>query len=517
MHFWKTRSACRSHFWKLDRLVDRHVGGETAKKRKCQQHWTCERRPAVRSERGTDEKGPDHELRPHPPRECSAVHHTQARQHAEAGDKDKKSTESVQRGDQSARGIGRPRSAVSGMQGHSSQRSDQQQNPDDVEGVVELVREHEGSGRETLEDELQAGRPVVLSPVIPLRSYTMHEPDNDWRAIIARYQQPDTRRAISELAITLGLLVLTLGASFAALSVSVILTFVLLFPAAGLLIRTFIIMHDCAHGSFLPSRRWTEVVGFITGVLTFTPFSRWRRDHSLHHASAGDLDRRGHGDVATLTVREYKALPRGARFRYRLFRHPAVLLLLGPLQLMIGQRIPPRGAATRQQITSVWTTNAAIAVLVGVLFALDPKLLLLVYLPALYLAGMAGVTLFYLQHQFEGTYWEEHANWDYATAAVRGSSYLRLPGVLQWFTGSIGLHHVHHLGPRIPHYNLQRCHDENEFLHEATVVTPAQTIRAMRLALWDEEQKQLVSFAGLETARGSDSRPAEAIGNLLPR
>lgn len=345
----------------------------------------------------------------------------------------------------------------------------------------------------------------------------MHESDNHWRAVVARYQKPDTRRAISELAITLGLLALTFGVMYAALSVSVLLTFALALPAAGLLIRTFIIMHDCAHGSFLPSRRWTEVVGFMTGVLTFTPFGRWRRDHALHHASAGDLDRRGHGDVATLTVREYQALPAGARLRYRLFRHPAVLLLLGPLQLMIGQRIPPRGEATSQQVTSVWTTNAAIAALVVVLVVLDPRALLLIYLPSLYLAGMAGVTLFYLQHQFEGTYWEEHADWDYAAAAVRGSSYLRLPALLQWFTGSIGLHHVHHLGPRIPHYNLQRCHDENEFLHEATVVTPAQTIRAMRLALWDEEQKRLVSFAEVATVRASDSRPAEAIGNLLTR
>ncbi len=344
----------------------------------------------------------------------------------------------------------------------------------------------------------------------------MNEPGTNWRAVIARYQQPDTRRALGELAITVGLLAITFGAMYGALSVSVILTLLLALPAAGLLIRTFIIMHDCAHGSFLPSRRWTEVVGFITGVVTLTPFGRWRRDHALHHASAGDLDRRGHGDVATLTVREYRMLPRRARLRYRLFRHPAVLLLLGPLQLMIGQRLPPRGEATSQQVTSVWTTNLAIAALVSVLILLDPRALFLVYLPAIYLAGMAGVTLFYLQHQFEGTYWEEHGNWDYVTAAVRGSSYLRLPALLQWFTGSIGLHHVHHLGPRIPHYNLQRCHDENEFLHDATVVTLRQTMRAMRLALWDEEQKRLVSFAEAHVPLPSEPGN-EAIGELLPR
>jgi omega-6 fatty acid desaturase (delta-12 desaturase) len=278
-------------------------------------------------------------------------------------------------------------------------------------------------------------------------------------------------------------------------------TLLLALPTAGLLVRTFIFMHDCAHGSFFPSRRANDIVGFITGVLTLTPFAQWRRDHALHHASAGDLDRRGHGDVPTLTVREYLARSRWGRLRYRLFRHPAVFFLLGPLQMLVGQRLPPRGgAAGQRQSASIWGTNAAILALGSLAVAvIGVRAVVLVYLPMYYIAAAAGVWLFFVQHQFEGTYWEEHARWDYATAAIVGSSHLRLPAILQWFTGNIGLHHVHHLGPRIPNYRLQRCHDENALLHRATVITLRQSLSAFRLALWDEDQRRLVGFADVRS------------------
>jgi acyl-lipid omega-6 desaturase (Delta-12 desaturase) len=293
------------------------------------------------------------------------------------------------------------------------------------------------------------------------------------------------------------------------LDVSVIATLLLAPITAGLLVRTFIIMHDCAHGSFLPWKTASETIGWVTGVLTLTPFDQWRRDHALHHASSGDLDRRGHGDVMTLTVSEYMArTPRG-RLTYRLVRHPASLLLVGPLHLAVSQRFRERSKATkRKQIASVWSTNAGIAVL-GALATwwLGWEFLAFVYAPVYYLAAMAGVWLFYVQHQFEDTRWDSHETWDYATAALHGSSHLQLTPILQWFTGNIGLHHVHHLAPRIPNYRLQRCHDETPMLQQAPVITLRSGVSALKLALWDEEQGRLVSFSeALELERQRSTR-----------
>jgi acyl-lipid omega-6 desaturase (Delta-12 desaturase) len=316
----------------------------------------------------------------------------------------------------------------------------------------------------------------------------------DWRAVVARYQGSDVRRSLFQLVSTLLLLGGTLTAMHFTLGRASWVTVLLMLPAAGFLIRTFIIMHDCGHGSFLPWPRVNDAVGFVTGLLMLTPYAQWRREHALHHASSGDLDRRGVGDVTTLTVAEYLALPRWGRFKYRLFRNPAVLLGLGPLHMIVLQRFRARSVATgSRQMWSVWMTNIAIAGLAATfLIAAGPKSLLLVYLPAYYLAAMMGVWLFYVQHQFEDAYWESRSNWDYATAAIEGSSYLRLPKVLQWFTGNIGLHHVHHLGPRIPNYRLQRAHDENALFHAAPVMTIGAGVRALRLALWDGQRHPLV-------------------------
>ena len=319
---------------------------------------------------------------------------------------------------------------------------------------------------------------------------------SDWRSVVSRYQRPDTRRAVTQLATTLLPLALVFFVMYQLHTSLYWIALLLALPAAGLLVRTFIIMHDCAHGSFLPSKRANTIIGWITGVLTMTPFSQWRHDHSLHHASSGDLDRRGHGDVETLTVQEYAALSRRARLRYRLMRNPLVLFGLGPIHFILTNRIPPRGAdATARQRRSVWGTNAAILAVFGAaaVWVGLPAVLLVYGLP-MYLAAAAGIWLFYVQHQFEGTYWKQHAEWDYATSAIRGSSYLRLPAVLHWFTGSIGLHHVHHLGPRIPNYALKRCHEENPLFHEVTTLTLAQSVRTLRLTLWDETRQQLVGF-----------------------
>jgi omega-6 fatty acid desaturase (delta-12 desaturase) len=326
---------------------------------------------------------------------------------------------------------------------------------------------------------------------------SVKSPDmSGWRTIVARYQGSSVGPAFLQMATTLIPLGLCLWAMHASLALPYIVTLLLAVPTAGFLVRTFIIMHDCAHGSFLPWRGVNEVLGFITGVLTLTPFAQWRRDHALHHASSGDLDRRGHGDVNTLTVREYLALDPAARLRYRIFRHPAALLGVGPLHLMVNQRFRPRGTATgSKQLWSVWHTNLALAVLITAFsFLIGFKAVVLIYLPAMYIAGAVGVWLFYVQHQFEDAYWEPHQEWDYVTSAIRGSSHLDLPRVLRWFTGNIGLHHVHHLGPRIPNYNLQRCHNENPLFHQVTRITLRQAVSVLRLSLWDEEQRKLVSF-----------------------
>ena len=317
----------------------------------------------------------------------------------------------------------------------------------------------------------------------------------NWLPLVARYQESRTSRAVLQLVTTLVPLAIVFAAMYRLLALSFWWTLLLALPAAALLVRTFILMHDCAHGSFFASRRANHIVGAITGLLTLMPFEHWRHEHALHHASAGDLDRRGHGDVDTLTVREYLARTWWGRWRYRVVRHPLLYLLVGPLFFVLEKRLPPRsGAAGRRQVRSVWATNASILIVGGGLVALLGARVLLVYLPAYYAALAAGLWLFFVQHQFENTYWEDHQHWDYATAAIAGSSYFQLPAVLQWVTGSIGFHHVHHLGPRIPNYNLQQCHEENPIFHRATVVTLRQSLSALRLALWDEDAGRLVRF-----------------------
>ena len=327
----------------------------------------------------------------------------------------------------------------------------------------------------------------------------------EWRRIVNPYLGPNGRRASFQLLTTLGLLVVAMWAAHAVKPWSLAVALVLALPIAGLLVRTFVLMHDCAHGSFFASRRLNDAVGFATGVLTLTPFAQWRRDHALHHASSGDLDRRGHGDVPTLTVREYLARSPRARFLYRLIRHPALLLLGGPFHLAIGQRFRGRSLATRdQQVTSVWLTNAAIVILLlGATWLVGWQSVLIAYVVPYYLAAMAGVWLFYVQHQFEDAYWTSHEEWDYVEAALRGSSHLRLPPTLQWFTGNIGLHHVHHVAPRIPNYRLQQCHDENATFHRSPIVTLRSGMSALRLALWDEERGRLIGFRELDVTKTS--------------
>ena len=324
-----------------------------------------------------------------------------------------------------------------------------------------------------------------------------------WQSATAPYRASSTARAALQLLTTLLPLGALIALMYAMLDVSYWVTLALAVPAAGFLVRTFIIMHDCGHGSFVPSRRANEVIGFLTGAITLTPFAQWRRDHALHHASSGDLDRRGHGDVMTLTVDEYLARSRWGRLKYRLYRHPITLFVLGPIFLLFVRHLPAAGIArTRKTTLELHATSAAIvAIMLALMLAVGWKAVLLVYGPIVLIAGATGNWLFYVQHQFEDAYWQPHAGWDYAEAAIRGASYYRLPRVLEWMTGRIGLHHVHHLDPKIPNYRLRRCHDENGMLQRVTVLTVRESIRTASLKLWDAEQGRMVGFRALRSRR----------------
>jgi omega-6 fatty acid desaturase (delta-12 desaturase) len=329
-----------------------------------------------------------------------------------------------------------------------------------------------------------------------------------WRDTLAPFARPCPRRGLFAVATSalpyLGLTV----AIYLTLGVSVPLTVALTILAAGFLVRVFVVFHDCAHGSLLPSRRANAALGTALGLLVLSPFVRWRHDHAVHHATAGDLDRRGVGDIITLTVDEYAARSRRGRLGYRLLRNPMLMFGLGPIiAMVIGPRIVGRGARPRMR-NSVLATDAAIFLLAGsLLWLIGWKDLLLVWAPAAMLAGSVGIWLFYVQHQFEDTYWQSSDDWTYSDAALRGSSYLKLPRVLEFFTGNIGLHHIHHLNARIPNYHLQQAHRSSPMFDSVPTLTLWDGLRAVRLKLWDQRSGRLVTFAQARRRR----QPAVAI------
>jgi len=272
-------------------------------------------------------------------------------------------------------------------------------------------------------------------------------------------------------------------------------------PTAAFLVRVFIIFHDCCHGAFFRSRRANRITGYVAGILTLTPFDKWQQEHAEHHASVGDLDRRGVGDVWTFTTTEYLTASPGKRLFYRVFRNPFVMFLLGPaLLFLLGNRCSGRDSSRRER-TSVYVTNAGlIAIVVAGWLTIGLPSLALIYLPTALLAGAAGVWLFYVQHQFDDVYWARHDAWDPVRASLEGSSYYQLPKVLQWVTGSIGLHHVHHVQPRIPFYNLQNCHDAIEAFRAVPPMTIRSSLQTLRLRLLDEAAGRMVTLRALRTS-----------------
>jgi acyl-lipid omega-6 desaturase (Delta-12 desaturase) len=351
--------------------------------------------------------------------------------------------------------------------------------------MAALARAHGASGTREAATAIGAARSSAPGTERPF-----------WREALAPYARPHLGRSLLDIATSLVPYLALSALMYLALDVSYLLVLALAIPAAGFLLRTYIVFHDCAHGSFLPSKRANAWLGVVLGLVVYAPFVSWRHSHAVHHATAGDLDRRGVGDVLTLTVAEYRGSPWRRRLGYRLFRNPLVMFGLGPIYgLLLQPRLVSRSARPRLR-RSVIATNIVLAALVGALcWLVGWREYLLVQMPAALLAGAAGVWLFYVQHQFEDTYWQNAGDWSYADAALQGSSYLKLPKVLQFFTGNIGLHHVHHLSTRIPNYNLQRAHDRNPIFHDVPTLSLWDGFRAVRLKLWDENRGRLVTFA----------------------
>jgi omega-6 fatty acid desaturase (delta-12 desaturase) len=323
-----------------------------------------------------------------------------------------------------------------------------------------------------------------------------------WKEIVARYQQPSLGRAVWQLVNTLVPYVVLWCLIYWSLRVSYWLVVPLVLLAGGFLVRLFIIFHDCGHGSFFKNARANHFWGAITGVLTLTPYYHWRWEHAIHHSSSGDLDRRGTGDVWTLTVQEYLEASRWKRFAYRLARNPIVLFVLAPLFLfLVWQRIPNPKAGSRERRSIYWTNLALLGMAAGMSWLFGWKAYLIIQLAVIAVAGSAGIWLFYVQHQFEGVYWERGADWDYTTAALQGSSFYKLPKILQWFSGNIGFHHIHHLSPRIPNYNLERCHKSEPLFQTVKPVTLFASFKSFTFRLWDEQRRKLVGYGHLRAIR----------------
>jgi acyl-lipid omega-6 desaturase (Delta-12 desaturase) len=338
-------------------------------------------------------------------------------------------------------------------------------------------------------------------------------PPRSWQEIVAPYARANPRRAIAQL--------LNTGLPFLLLMAALIygvrsypwLTLPLALPAIFLLVRLFAIQHDCGHGSFFASRRANDFLGRAIGLVTLTPYAFWRNAHAIHHATSGNLDRRGTGDITMLTVREYLALSLSRRLVYRAYRHPLVLFGLGPIYLFVAKnRVPTANPLRHRKIwSSILGTNSALAAIILLMvLTVGGRAFLLAYLPVILLAASTGIWLFYIQHQFEHAYWAPGADWDFHEAALEGSSFYDLPAALHWLTGYIGFHHIHHVCSKIPNYRLRDCFNQNPEFRDARRLTLLDSLKCLRLSLWDEKRQLLVSF---RQAVGRERRPEVRTGD----
>jgi omega-6 fatty acid desaturase (delta-12 desaturase) len=319
-----------------------------------------------------------------------------------------------------------------------------------------------------------------------------------WQKMVAPYQIPNPRRSWWQIANTLIPYFIVWILMIQAIKVSYWLALPLIILAGGLAVRIFIIFHDCGHNSFFASRRANEIVGFITGTLVFTAYFAWRHEHAIHHASSGDLDRRGHGDVWMMTVNEYLTAEPRKRFAYRFYRNPIMMFCISPMILFLILNRYPVKVRRMREIRSIYYTDVALLVIFIVMsYLIGFWTFLILQLSVLFVSALLGVWLFYVQHQYEGVYWQRHGEWDYVTAAIQGSSFYKLPAVLNWFSGSIGYHHIHHLSPRIPNYNLQPCHDANPAF-QIKPITLRESLQCIHYRLYDEENNRLIGFGELK-------------------
>jgi omega-6 fatty acid desaturase (delta-12 desaturase) len=324
----------------------------------------------------------------------------------------------------------------------------------------------------------------------------------DWRASVLKFQEPSRWRAAWQLTNTLVPYAALWFLMYLSMSVSYWLTLPLAILAGLFVVRIFIIFHDCGHGSYFRSRRANDIVGFITGALTLTPYYHWRWEHAVHHASSGHLDKRGTGDVWTMTIEEYLKSSRWRRFAYRLARNPIVLFGLAPIYLFVfQQRFPAKDASPRERRSVHWMNLAIFGIAALLSWAFGIVAYLCLHLTVVLVSGSVGIWLFYVQHQFEDVYWERGEHWDFTAAALEGSSFYKLPKVLQWFSGNIGFHHIHHLSPRIPNYNLERCHKADPLFQQVKPLTFLASLKSLTFRLWDEQMRKLVGYGRMREVR----------------
>jgi omega-6 fatty acid desaturase (delta-12 desaturase) len=326
-----------------------------------------------------------------------------------------------------------------------------------------------------------------------------HSKQMELRKSVKPYEASSAKSGIKQIINTIPPFFLLWFLAYQSLAVSFWISLCFSILAAGFIVRIFIIFHDCTHQSFFNSHKANKILGTITGILTHFAFEKWKRNHSIHHATSGNLDKRGIGDIWVMTVEEYIAASSWKRLIYRLYRHPIILFGLGPLFLfLIDNRFNRRGARRKERLNTYFINVSLVVIYAILVWAIGWQALLMVQLPILIVSGALGIWLFYVQHQFEDTYFENEAEWDYVKSAIEGSSYYKLPKLIQWLTGSIGFHHVHHLSPRVPNYNLEKAHDSTPPLQKATTITLLTSLKSIRFRLYDEKNKTFLSFKELK-------------------
>jgi acyl-lipid omega-6 desaturase (Delta-12 desaturase) len=330
-----------------------------------------------------------------------------------------------------------------------------------------------------------------------------------WQGIVSKYAYPETWRSLWQVFNTLVPFLVLWYLAYRSLAVGYWLTLLLIIPAAGFMARLFIIFHDCCHGSFFKSMKANDRLGLVLGVFVFTPFYEWKHSHAIHHATAGDLDRRGIGDVYTMTVEEYLAAPWHKKLGYRILRNPMFLFSVSSFMVfVVFHRFWGPTAGKREKSSVIWTNIALAAVSGWIMLEIGWAAFLLIQVPLMLFVSSMGVWLFYVQHNFEPTYWERHADWEFFNAGMDGSSFYKLPKVLQWFTGNIGFHHIHHLSPKIPNYKLEECHNDNPAF-QIEPLTFRQSLSSLFFRLWDEKEKMLVGWEVLKKYRKQTAKAIE--------